>query len=89
MSGPIFIDSFSGAVADLTAKQKRDHICVLRVLSNNPNVSTWDMDEDKLYRTIYYLRDNDFVAEIERPFPWHRFEITDKGKRYLAEHTTQ
>jgi DNA-binding PadR family transcriptional regulator len=79
----IFIDSFSGGVARLTAKQKKNKIAVLHALSNDPNVSTWDMSEGKLWVAIKELISDGYIKEIEKPYPWHKFVVTEAGKKLL------
>ena len=39
----VFVDSFSGAVAELTRKQQADPVAVLRALQRSPMVSTWEL----------------------------------------------
>ena len=78
------IDSFSGAVASLP-KKARSEKSVLFVLKNNPSVSTWDMSEEVWLRNIIYsLEKQNFVVSIQRAYPWHRYEVTELGKRHLS-----
>lgn len=84
----IFIDTFSGSVGELKPKQKGNMMTVLKVLSRDPNVSTWDMDDNiryPLWKTIDKLEKLMYITNIKRPFPWHRFEITELGKKSLSE----
>lgn len=78
----IHIDSFSGAVVDLSKKEQGHPFKVLAVLAKSSLVSTWDMSESKNLRSsIRYLLDNGMLEEVKEAYPWHRFQITDKGKR--------
>jgi len=84
----IFMDSFSGSIGELKPKQRGDLKTVLRVLLKDPNVSTWDMDEGKrypLWKTIDKLEELGYVEEMKKPFPWHRYEVTESGKNFLSE----
>lgn len=84
---PAIICSFSGSVAYLKPKEKRNRMLVLKALSNDPRVSTWDMGENKLYVTVYDLVEKGFVVDRSDTvgYPWHRFEITNAGRKALLE----
>lgn len=79
----IFIDSFSGGVAELTKKQRRDGKAVLRVLLVDQMISTWDMDEGDLWRTIEVLTGRGYIKSIPVRYPWLKYEVTEEGKKYL------
>jgi hypothetical protein len=85
MKYAVHLCSFSGTVANLTVKQKKDPLLVLQVLKTDPLVSTWDMGEHKLYRTIYDLIGRGLITDEtgNMAFPWHRFPITEEGRKYL------
>ena len=76
----VHVCSFSGSVAELTVRQKKDSMIVLRVLSNDPMVSTWDMGEGGLWKTIKRLEDTGLIASVKQPYPWHKFVVTEAGK---------
>ncbi len=80
----IYLDSFSGAAADLK-KGQRTIENVLAVLANHPRVSTWDMSENLwLWRLIGELKRDGLVAELDEPYPWHRFALTDAGRAAMT-----
>lgn len=84
----IFMDSFSGSIGELKPKQRGDLKTVLRVLLKDPNVSTWDMDDGKrypLWKTILKLEAMKYVVSVNIPYPWHRYEVTEAGKKFLSE----
>jgi hypothetical protein len=83
MVGSVFLDSFSGKVAELKPRQQRDLFLVLQVLVNNPSVSTWDMGEHNLWRTMNELKYFHLIEDIERAYPWNEFKVTEKGKQML------
>ncbi len=77
----VHFDSFSGAVADLSRKEQGDPGKILMALTKNPRVSTWDMSESSNLRSsLRFLLDNGMIEELEEPYPWHRFQIIDKGE---------
>jgi len=85
----IFLDSFSGSVYDLKPKQRGNPMIVLSVLSKDSNVSTWDMDNGKrypLWKTIDKLKEMNYIEEIPCNYPWHKFKITEQGRRALNEY---
>lgn len=78
-----FLDSFSGAVADLKPREKKDPMKVLAVLAEHPRLSTWDMET--VWKTIFGLRDRGLVVEDKREeYPWVRYDVTDAGRAALA-----
>lgn len=86
----VFPDCFSGSVYDLKPRQRGNIKTVLKVLSVDPNVSTWDMDNGiryPLWKTIKKLEDLGYVKSVERPYPWHRYLVTEAGKKFLSENT--
>jgi len=81
----IFIDSFSGAAADLK-KGSREPINILNALKDDPRVSTWDMSETPWLRNrISLLIKDGLLAELDEPYPWHRYKITEKGEKELTQ----
>lgn len=79
----VFLDSFNGALADLKRGQRTTENA-LAVLKKSPMVSTWDMSENKwLWRLVCDLKESGLVVELEQPYPWHRYALTDKGMALL------
>ncbi len=77
----IHIDSFSGAVADLSKKEQGVPAKVLAALTKNPRVSDWDMSASRNLRgSLRFLIDDGKIEELGEDFPWYRFQLTDKGK---------
>lgn len=74
----IFLDSFSGAAADLKPSERTSDN-VLAALRRDPRISTWDMSEQPwLYRCIKDLINDGLIIEDKNePFPWHRFIIKE------------
>jgi hypothetical protein len=82
----IFIDSFSGPVADLK-KGKRTLRDILESLKANPRVSTFDMSEHQwLWKRIYRLERMGYVVQDKSiEYPWHVFNITEDGEKRLSD----
>ena len=80
----IYIDSFSGAAADLPPS-KRTPGHVLRALVRDPRVSTFDLSESRwLVSRIDLLVLLEYIKpDLTEPYPWHRYTITDKGRERL------
>lgn len=77
-------DSFSGKVAYLKPTQ-RTEAHVLAFLAKFPRVSVWDMSELAWLRNIVNsLRRDGLIADTDEPYPWCRYELTEKGKAVLA-----
>lgn len=75
----IYLDSFSGKAADLKRKD-RTELNVLRCLSESPRLSVWDLSELAWLRNIVSgLRRGGMIVDVDEPFPWHRFQLTEKG----------
>ena len=84
MNKPIYLDSFSGALADLKPKE-RTNLTILRTLKRHPLVSCWDMSEHRWIRDAIaeLIRMQVLVAENES-YPWHRFSVTPTGDALLS-----
>lgn len=81
MNCRIYLDSFSGAAADLK-KDCRTKENVLAALEQHPRVSTWDMSENPwLCRIIRDMKRKGLIVEDDKePYPWHRYALTDTGR---------
>lgn len=80
----IHLDSFSNAgVMDLK-KSLRNENGVLNALKINPKVSTWDMSENVwLVNIISSLKKKELIRDVKEDYPWHRYELTEKGLEML------
>lgn len=78
--GQVFLDSFSSTAAELKPSH-RSAIGVLRALTSNPRISTFDMSEKPwLQGCIETLkRDGHITEDEDEPYPWHLFYVTRKG----------
>lgn len=76
----IFIDCFSGALADLP-KGTRTAENALRVLVGHPRVSTFDRGPAWLESLLSDLKSKGLIVEDRNePYPWCRFVLTEAGK---------
>lgn len=84
MRGTVFLDSFSGALADLPPK-KRNLTNALIVLSKHPNVSTWDMDKLWLRKLISDLITIGLIQSEPVGYPWLKYSLTESGLKEIEE----
>lgn len=82
-----FVDSFSGGLADLPARSRRDAVDVLRCLHKYPTFSVFDASEHQsLARTLDALKLSGLI-EYEEPgpaYPWVTARLTDSGKKEIG-----
>jgi len=71
----VYICSFSGGVAYLKPREKRDAQKVLSALEKYPMVSTWDMGEHGLWKTIKALEDSGKIRSLPCDYPWLKYEV--------------
>lgn len=84
MTYRIYLDSFSGEIADLK-RGKRTRENMLAVLAQSPLVSTWDMSEHAWLRNgIADMEDAGLIVSADQPYPWLRYELTDKGRALMT-----
>ena len=84
----IYICSFTSNVSLLRLHQKRNPIVVLRCLGHNPRVSTFEIGEHGLWKTIRQLTDNGWIVAKDTAYPWHAYEITAAGHEVLSCYST-
>jgi hypothetical protein len=85
MSGRVYIDSFTSALADASSKERTQPRCILSILMRNPRFSTFDVSHDSLAKTLNYLKaDGLMVYKEGTQYPWCEVVITDRGRQYLA-----
>jgi len=83
----IFIDSFSGNIMQLD-KKDRTELNALSVLQEHCTISTFDMTEkwkgrQEVWEFIKELVHKELITEEKGSYPWHRYELTDKGKSLI------
>lgn len=79
----VHFDRFSGSLSELP-KGKRTIKNALRVLSADPRVSTFERGDQWLDSLLLELRMTGLVVEdMTEPYPWHRFDLTDKARAML------
>jgi len=85
----MFVDSFTNcSVVDLK-KSARNENGVLNALRSNPRLSTWDMSEHRWIREIIKsLEEKEFITPIDEPYPWHKWNLTEAGKRSITTYIT-
>ena len=81
----VHLDSFSGSLGDLP-RGKRTTMDALRVLDDDPRVSTFERGPAWLEALLLSdLKFAGLIVEIDEPYPWHRFALTDAGKAMVAQ----
>ena len=76
--------SLSGTLAELP-RGRRTALDGLRALSTDPRVSVWERGTPWLERLIAdMLQQGLIVDDHAEPYPWCRFNLTDKGRAMLA-----
>jgi hypothetical protein len=73
----VIVCNFSGSVAELKPREQRNTMKVLVALQKDPMVSTWDMGEHGLWKTIKELEDSGKIKSIPCEYPWHKFEVIE------------
>lgn len=83
----IHVCSFAASVGRLSPRERKDKLCILRALAEDPRISVWDMDEGrpKLWRTIEAMIADGLITSIEMPYPYYGYVLTDKGKVMIEE----
>lgn len=83
--GYAFIDSFT-ALPELTRKQQRDHVLVLRALSGTDRFSVFDATEtQEIARTMTAIESKGWIkTNTSIGYPWVAFEITDVGRAEMG-----
>jgi hypothetical protein len=77
-------DSFSGSLSELKRGLRTVEDGV-RVLAIDPQVSVWDRGTPWLERLIADMKAQGLIVEdFNEPYPWCRFNLTDKGRTMLT-----
>ena len=74
--------NFSNQIGKLSRKEQGLSLKVLACLSDDPRISTFDMNST-LSLTIKTLVENKWIKEVKEPYPWHKYKITRLGKKAL------
>ncbi|QDP57355.1 MAG: hypothetical protein Unbinned3696contig1008_33 [Prokaryotic dsDNA virus sp.] len=85
IEGYAFIDSFT-ALPEMTRKQQRDHVFVLRALSGANRFSVFDATEtEDIEKTMTAITEKGWIkTDNSLGYPWVAFEITDAGKSAMG-----
>lgn len=81
--GRIFLDCFGGSLGELP-KGKRTVVNALRVLADDPRVSTFERGPAWLESLLSELLKTGLLIEDKtEPYPWHRYALTEAGRAML------
>ncbi len=79
----VYIDSFTGSLGELP-KGRRSVTNALRLLAKDPRVSTFERGTPWLESLITKMKGQGLIVEdASERYPWHRFDLTDKGRAAL------
>ena len=80
----IHIDSFSGAASDIKKKDRTIENLIL-VIEKAPMISTWDyQDNTWLWRLVTEAKKQELIEELNQSYPWHKYQLTAKGKDLIS-----
>jgi DNA-binding PadR family transcriptional regulator len=71
-------------VADLKPRERTQY-ALLSALARDPKVSTWDMEKGELWRWFEGLERDGYIKSVPCGYPWHEYELTDKGREMIRE----
>ena len=57
----------------------------LRVLADDPRVSTFERGPAWLESLLSDLKFAGLIVELDEPYPWHRYALTDAGKAMITQ----
>jgi hypothetical protein len=80
----VHLDSFSGSLGELP-RGKRTTLDALKVLADDPRVSTFERGPAWLEALLSDLTFSGLIVELDEPYPWHRYALTDAGKAMIAQ----
>lgn len=81
----MIVDRFSAGLDDLSRKEQKDHIAVLRVMSKMTRYSVFEATENEsIARTLDYIIKARLIKHTGGSYPWANFELTDAGRELLG-----
>ena len=80
MRHAVHIDSFSGALGDLSKKLHGDDAAVLAVLEAHPRFTEWDVTP-KMGKTLDRLKAAGRLRYEDEPYPWWRVTVLPTPNR--------
>ncbi len=84
-STSVIVCSFSGSLGELP-RGKRTVLNALRVLADDPRVSTFERGPRWLESLLHELVSGALIVEDKAElYPWHRYTLTDAGRRMLEQ----
>lgn len=85
MKGLISLDTFSGRAAEIK-RGERTVLKLLQALAEDPRISTFQRGTWWLENLLHDAKRQGLIVEDkDEPYPWHRFDLTDKGRAMLKD----
>jgi hypothetical protein len=91
MKTAVYLDSFSGAIGDMTRKDQRNFLKVLGILQRHPRFSVFDCTANpEIANTMMYLNREELMEYIHPgpEYPWMECRITELGRAALSADAT-
>lgn len=80
----MIVDRFSAGLDDLSRKEQKNHVAVLRAMSKMTRYSVFEATEnDSIARTLDYIIKKGFIKHTGGSFPWSNFELTESGRELI------
>lgn len=79
-------DRFTAGLDELTAKQARDPVVVLKTLDSIKRFSVFEATENQVIaKTMDMIFKRGYAVRMGGEFPWTNVELTDAGRALIAE----
>ena len=79
------IDRFTAGLDDLSRKEQRDHVAVLRVLHRTGRFSVFEASANQgIAGTMTKIMQSGWVVDVGGEYPWTKVRLTDAGLRLIA-----
>lgn len=86
----MFIDNFSGGLDELTRKQARDEVTVMRCLSKMTRFSIFEVTaNDTIANMMTDIVKRGLIETTGGQYPWTTFKITEAGRKVLDSQGAQ
>lgn len=82
----IFTDRFTAGLDELTVKQSRDTVAVLKILDRTKRFSCFEASANMtIANAMTDIFKRGLVKDLGGGYPWTNVELTDAGRALIAE----